>query len=60
LKIGNQEKRKKIHFGNKQSYKELTDNEREKEKGRNLESERKEGRKLRLGNIILIKTRKKV
>jgi len=43
LKIGNQEKREKIHFGNKQRYRELTDNEREQEKGRNLGSERKEG-----------------
>jgi len=32
LKIGNQEKRKEIHFGNKQSHRELTDNEREQEK----------------------------
>jgi len=43
LKIGNQDKRKKIHFGNKQSYKELIDNEREKGKCRNLETERKKG-----------------
>jgi hypothetical protein len=57
--MGNKVKRKKIHFGNNQNYKKLTYNETEKEKGRQLESERKEGRKLRLGNAILIKKRKK-